>query len=101
MSSEPGRIRLSDLMYLAAGVADVALATAQVPLQRLHAQLRRSDLAAIAGEGQDDLRIRGKLAIQRMRSESHMELLAQRALAERAKERRNGDGGGDTDDADA
>lgn len=91
MSSEPGRIRPSDLMYLAAGVADVALVAARVPLRRLQAQLRRSDLADIASEGQDDLRIRGELAIRRLRPDSHMELLARRALAERAKERRNSD----------
>lgn len=92
MSSEPNKIRLSDLMYLAAGVIDVASAAAHVPLLRLQAQLRRSDLADIAGEGQSDLRIRGELAIRRLRPEPHLELLAQRALSQRAEGRRNGDG---------
>lgn len=81
----------SDLVYVAAGVAEVALGAVQRPLRRLQEQLRRSDLADIAGEGQDDLRLRGELAIRRLRSEPHLELLAQRALARRAEERRNGD----------
>lgn len=92
MSSEPEKFKLNDLVYVAAGVAEVALAVAQKPLQRLQAQLRRSDLADIAGEGQDDLKIRGELAIRRLRPESHLELLAQRALSRRAEERRGGDG---------
>jgi hypothetical protein len=92
MSSESDKIRLSDLMYVAAGVVDVALTAAQVPLQRLQAQLRRSDLAEVAREGQDDLRIRGELAIRRLRPEPHLELLAQRALSQLAERRRNGDG---------
>jgi hypothetical protein len=52
----------------------------------LQAQLRRQDLADLASEGQDDLKIRGELAIRRLRREPHLELLAQRALARRAEE---------------
>jgi hypothetical protein len=92
MSSEPDKFKPSDLVYVAAGVAEVALAVVQKPLQRLQAQLRRSDLADIAGEGQDDLKMRGELTIRRLRPESHLELLAQRALSRRAQERRDGNG---------
>ena len=92
MSSESEKFKLSDLVYVAAGVADVALTVVQKPLQRLQMQLRRSDLADIAGEGRDDLKIRGELAIRRLRPEPHLELLAQRALSRRAEERRGGDG---------
>jgi hypothetical protein len=86
MSSESEKFKLGDLVYVAAGVAEVGLAVVHKPLQLLRAQLRRQDLADIAGEGQDDLKIRGELAIRRLRTEPHLELLAQRALARRAEE---------------
>jgi hypothetical protein len=84
--SESEKFKLGDLVYVAAGVAEVALAVVNKPMQRLQAQLRRHDLADMAGEGQDDLKIRGELAIRRLRPEPHLELLAQRALARRAEE---------------
>lgn len=91
MSSEPETFKPGDLMYVAAGLADVALAAVHKPLRRLQAQLSRSDLADIAGEGREDLKLRGELAIRRLRPEPHLELLAQRALSRRAEERRSGD----------
>lgn len=91
MSSEPEKFKPNDLMYVAAGVAEVVLATVHKPLRRLRTQLSRSDLADIAGEGQEDLKLRGELAIRRLRPEPHLELLAQRALSRRAEERRSGD----------
>jgi hypothetical protein len=86
MSSESEKFKLGDLVYVAAGVAEVALAVVNKPLERLQAQLRRQDLADIASDGQDDLKVRGELAIRRLRPEPHLELLAQRALARRAGE---------------
>ncbi|MFG2004052.1 hypothetical protein ACGFNU_33330 [Spirillospora sp. NPDC048911] len=84
MSAESDKIKLSDLVYVAAGAVDVTLTAMQQPLRRLQSQLRRSDLADIAGEGHDDLRVRGRLAVRRLRPEPHLEHLAQRAIARRA-----------------
>ncbi|MEC4019428.1 polyprenyl synthetase [Streptomyces sp. H27-D2] len=73
----------TEAVYLAAGLADLALSGAGSVLRGLRGALGRSDLAELAQDGEDDLKVRGRLAVERYASvpEPHLELLAQRAAA--------------------
>lgn len=72
----------NDAVLLAAGVADLVLSGIGAVLRRAQGVLRRSDLAELAQDGQEEVRARGRLALQRHAlGEPHMELLARRVAA--------------------
>ncbi|MFI1357773.1 polyprenyl synthetase [Streptomyces sp. NPDC020898] len=79
--------RESDAVLIAAGVADLALSGIGAALRGVRGLLGRSDLAELAQDGQQEMRERGRLAIQRYTSvpEPHMELLARRVAARRGR----------------
>ncbi|WP_079127841.1 hypothetical protein [Streptomyces niveus] len=79
-------------VLLLAGLADLALSTCGSALKAAHGLLGRSDLAALAARGRQDLQARGRLALDRLgtgrRGEdlfgagggvAHMEVLARHA----------------------
>lgn len=85
-------------VLLLAGLADLALSTCGSVLKAAGGLLGRSDIGALAAEGRDDLRARGRLALDRLSTsgtgaggEAHMEVLARHALL---RERSRGAGGG-------
>ncbi|WP_327293779.1 MULTISPECIES: polyprenyl synthetase [unclassified Streptomyces] len=73
--------RGTEAAYLLAGVADLALSGAVSALRSVRGLLGRSDLVELAQDGEEDLKVRGRLAVQRYASvpEPHLELLARRA----------------------
>ncbi|MFE3459459.1 hypothetical protein ACFXKD_18100 [Nocardiopsis aegyptia] len=75
--------RVGDPVLIAAGAADLVIEGVGTALRRAGALLGRSDLAALARDGREELRQRGSLALRRHAptSESHMELLARRAAS--------------------
>ncbi|WP_306369374.1 hypothetical protein [Nocardiopsis sp. CC223A] len=74
---------MSDPVLIAAGAADLVIEGVGTALRRAGSLLGRSDLAALARDGREELRRRGLLALRRhaRATESHMELLARRAGA--------------------
>ncbi|GAA1442157.1 hypothetical protein [Nocardiopsis tropica] len=70
-------------LLVAAGAADLALDRLGAALRRTRSLLGRSDLADLARDGRDDLRERGRLALQRYgpTPECHMEVLARRVAS--------------------
>lgn len=78
--------RENEALLLAAGPADAALGGVESLVRRARGLTSRSDLAEPAQDGRDEMRARGKLALQRFGPgpEPHMELLARRALAARS-----------------
>ncbi|WP_432215363.1 polyprenyl synthetase [Streptomyces lydicus] len=68
-------------VLLVAGLADLALTTCGTALQAVRGLLGRSDLGELATQGQQDLRARGRLALDRAGAggEPHMEALARHA----------------------
>jgi hypothetical protein len=81
--STAGSARRGEAGYVVAGLADLALSGAGSALRGLRGLLSRSDLAELAKDGQDDLKARGRLAVQRHASlpEPHLESLARQAAA--------------------
>ncbi|MEV6795553.1 polyprenyl synthetase [Streptomyces sp. NPDC051320] len=75
--------RGSDAVLVAAGVADLMLSGVGSVLRGARGLLRRSDLAELAQDGQEEMKARGRLALERSVSlgEPHMELLARRCAA--------------------
>lgn len=73
-------------MLLAAGLADLALSHVGPVVGRVWGLLRRSDLAALAGEADTDLKARGRLALDRYATvpPAHLEILAQRVVERRS-----------------
>ena len=73
-------------IQLLAGVIDLGLEQVEGALHWLRGLLGRSDLGALAGDGHEDLRARGELALRRCApsAESHFEALARHAAATRA-----------------
>lgn len=71
----------SDVLLVAAGVADLVFNGIAAALRGASGVLRRSDLVELAQDGQEEMKARGRLALQRHArvSEPHMELLARRA----------------------
>ena len=76
----------SSAVLLAAGLAELALSRIGPVVDRMWGFLRRSDLGALAGEVDADLKARGRLALDRYATvpPAHLEILAQRAAARRA-----------------
>ncbi|MGW7289329.1 polyprenyl synthetase [Streptomyces sp. NPDC054847] len=76
-----------DMVLLAAGVADLAVSTVSGALDGLRGLLRRADVAELADEGRQDIKARGRLALDRCTSTSppYMELLARHATAVRGR----------------
>ncbi|MFE2428646.1 polyprenyl synthetase [Streptomyces sp. NPDC059373] len=72
-----------DAALVAAGVADLVLSGIGAVLRGAQVVLRRSDLAELAQDGQEEMKARGRLALRRhaLVSEPHMELLARRVAA--------------------
>ncbi|MEV8285203.1 polyprenyl synthetase [Streptomyces niveus] len=79
-------------VLLLAGLADLALSTCGSALKAAHGLLGRSDLAALAARGRQDLQARGRLALDRLGTDrrgedlfgagggvAHMEVLARHA----------------------
>ncbi|MDX3850761.1 polyprenyl synthetase [Streptomyces sp. AK02-01A] len=83
--SGSGSDRRTEAAYLAAGLADLAVSGAVSVLRGLRGVLGRSDLTELTQDGGEDLKARGRLALQRYTSlpEAHLELLARRVAARR------------------
>jgi hypothetical protein len=82
-SDSAGDGRDLEAVLVMAGVADLALTGIGAALRGVQGLLRRSDLAELAQDGQEEMKARGRLALQRYAcvSDSHMELLARRVAA--------------------
>jgi hypothetical protein len=78
--------RDQEALLLVAGLADAALGGAQAVLRRAREVTRRSDLAELARDGQEEMKARGRIALRRLGPgpEAHLELLARRVVAARA-----------------
>lgn len=70
-----------DAMLIAAGVADVAYSGVRSLLGSARGLLDRSDKSALAGDGTDELRARGHLALARLSPSkpAYLEVLARHA----------------------
>ncbi|MEU0254089.1 polyprenyl synthetase [Streptomyces sp. NPDC006184] len=77
-------------VLLAAGLADLAVSTLMSAAGAVRGLLRRSDTAHLAAQAEQDLRARGRLALDRYAvvPPAHLEVLARHVVARRA-----GDGG--------
>ncbi|MFH8927022.1 polyprenyl synthetase [Streptomyces pristinaespiralis] len=77
----------NDVVLLAAGVADLAVSTVSGALSGLRGLLRRADMADLADEGRQDIKARGRLALDRYAPTSppHMELLARHVTTVRGR----------------
>ncbi|MFD5103031.1 polyprenyl synthetase [Streptomyces albidochromogenes] len=82
---EWGRPRHSDAVLLAAGMADLAAGAVGGVVSGLRGLLRRSDVGELAGEGQQEIKARGRLALDRYVSgpPAHLEVLARHVTARR------------------
>lgn len=78
-----GADHVGEPVLIAAGVADLAFSGIGSALRRARALLVRSDLVELSQDGREELRQRGRLAVQRYApvAESHLELLARRAVS--------------------
>ncbi|MEV4236198.1 MULTISPECIES: hypothetical protein [unclassified Nocardia] len=87
-SDHPGS-RGEDAVLLAAGLAELTLSRIGPMVGRMWGLLRRSDLVALAGAADADLKARGRLALDRYATipPAHLEILAQRVAARRATPR--------------
>ncbi|MBT2439572.1 hypothetical protein J7E93_05420 [Streptomyces sp. ISL-36] len=93
----------SDAVLLAAGAADWALDGLTTAARGLRSLLGRADLGGLAEDGRQDLRARGRLALDRLAlgrpaasSPAYLEVLARHTVARQAAARRAD--GGDRDD---
>ncbi|MFF4031232.1 polyprenyl synthetase [Streptomyces sviceus] len=73
-------------VLLVAGVADLAVSTLGSALGTVRGLLRRSDVADLAAEAEQDLMARGRIALDRCTTvpPAHLEILARHALSRRA-----------------
>ncbi|WP_020120377.1 hypothetical protein [Streptomyces canus] len=73
-------------VLLVAGVADLAMSTLGSALGTMRGLLRRSDVADLAAEAEQDLMARGRIALDRYATvpPAHLEILARHALSRRA-----------------
>jgi hypothetical protein len=73
-------------VLLVAGVADLAMSTLGSALGTVRGLLRRSDVADLAAEAEQDLMARGRIALDRYATvpPAHLEILARHALSRRA-----------------
>ncbi|MDH6521693.1 hypothetical protein M2163_001316 [Streptomyces sp. SAI-135] len=74
------------VVLLAAGAADLAVSTLGSVLGTVRGLLRRSDVADLAADAEQDLKARGRIALDRCATvpTAYLEILAQRALSRRA-----------------
>ncbi|WP_232542829.1 hypothetical protein [Streptomyces sp. QHH-9511] len=93
-------LRGSDAVLLAAGAADWALDGLVGAARGLRGLLGRADRDALAADGRQELRARGRLALDRLTldrlapsSPAYLEVLARQVAARRADEVDGGDGG--------
>ncbi|MFE9555009.1 polyprenyl synthetase [Streptomyces sp. NPDC006692] len=77
--------RTGDAVLLVAGLADLAVSAVSGVVGEVRGLLGRADMAELAEEGRQDLRARGRLALDRCATipPTHLELLAQHTLARR------------------
>jgi hypothetical protein len=74
----------SAAVLLAVGAADLAVATLGSALRGVSGLLRRSDLGELADQGQQDMRARGRLVLDRYAvPDPPLEVLARHAAARR------------------
>jgi hypothetical protein len=75
----------SDAVLLVAGLADMAVGGLSTVVGGLRGLFRRADLAELADEGQQEIKARGRLALDRFAAASpaHLEVLAQQVKARR------------------
>lgn len=73
------------MILLAAGVADLAAGALTSALGGVRGLLGRADLGELVDEGQQEIKARGRLALDRLgsRPPAHMEKLARRVRADR------------------
>ncbi|MFE1836686.1 polyprenyl synthetase [Streptomyces sviceus] len=73
-------------VLLVAGVADLAVSTLGSALGTVRGLLRRSDVADLAADAEQDLKARGRIALDRYATvpPAHLEILARHALSRRA-----------------
>ncbi|MCX2180488.1 polyprenyl synthetase [Streptomyces sp. SKN60] len=86
MTRESGRDEQAVL--LVAGLADLAASTLGSALGTVRGLLRRSDTAQLVEDAEQDLRARGRLALDRYAAvpPAHLEVLAQHVLSRRGAE---------------
>ncbi|MBT2489677.1 polyprenyl synthetase [Streptomyces sp. ISL-96] len=72
-------------MLLVAGIADMAVSGLSTVVGGLRGLMRRADMAELAAEGQQEIKARGRLALDRFTASSpaHLEVLAQQVKAHR------------------
>lgn len=72
-------------MLLVAGIADIAVSGLSTAVGGLRGLFRRADVAELAGEGQQEIKARGRLALDRFTASSpaHLEVLAQHVKGRR------------------
>ncbi|MEU9593691.1 polyprenyl synthetase [Streptomyces sp. NPDC048219] len=87
-STPRGPGRDDQAVLLVAGLADLAVSTVGSAVGALRGLLRRSDTADLMREADQDLRARGRLALDRCTTvpPAHLEVLARHVLARRAAE---------------
>ncbi|EDY59717.1 MULTISPECIES: hypothetical protein [Streptomyces] len=73
-------------VLLVAGVADLVVSTLGSALGTVRGLLRRSDVADLAADAEQDLMARGRIALDRYATvpPAHLEILARHALSRRA-----------------
>jgi hypothetical protein len=83
VSDSAGDSREREAVLVVAGVADLALSGIGAAFRGVRGLLRRSDLAELAQDSQEEMKTRGRLALQRYATvpEPHLELLARRVAA--------------------
>jgi hypothetical protein len=89
MTRERGRRAGVDeqTVLLVAGLTDLTVRTLGSAVGTVRGLLRRSDTAELAAEAEQELRARGRLALDRYAAvqPAHLEVLAQHVLARRAR----------------
>lgn len=78
--------RPSDAVLLVAGLADIAVTALSSAVGEVRGLLGRSDVAGLAEEGQQEIKARGRLALDRYAAvpPAHMEVLARHVVARRS-----------------
>lgn len=76
--------RPGDAVLLMAGLADIAVTAVSSAVGEVRGLLRRSDVAGLSDEGQQEIKARGRLVLDRYAvPPAHMELLARQVAARR------------------
>ncbi|MGW6564856.1 polyprenyl synthetase [Streptomyces sp. NPDC054975] len=83
--SGPRGGRPRDAVLLVAGLADIAVTAVSSAVGEVRGLLGRSDVAGLADEGQEEIKARGRLVLDRYAvPPAHMELLARHVVARRS-----------------